>query len=91
MKYFSSALQYECKSFGVTIQLLSPVFVRTNLLVDYSAIVYKQPQFLMPSADVYARNAVKTLGVSDNTTGYFWHDIEVRVIETRDLDLNHLA
>ena len=37
----------------------------------------KEPSFLIPDAISYARQAVGTIGISDETTGYMTHQLQV--------------
>lgn len=72
------ALQYECKPNGIDVQLLSPFFVRTKLN-GYSQKIMTGGLFI-PDAETYARSAIFTLGKSDETTGYWPHAIQVKII-----------
>ncbi|XP_005182156.1 inactive hydroxysteroid dehydrogenase-like protein 1 [Musca domestica] len=73
MRNFTTTLRYEVRHLGITVQLLSPHFVSTKL-VDFSSYL-QRGNFLVPTADVYARHAIQTLGKDDTTTGYFWHTL----------------
>lgn len=75
VKNFTMALQYECKPYGIDVQLLSPYFVRTKLH-SYSASVMAG-NFFIPDVETYVRSAVFTLGKTDETTGYWPHAIQV--------------
>lgn len=71
--YFVQALKYEYKNSGVVIQSLTPLYVATRM-TRYSETL-SNPNLLIPSASVYARHAVATLGYSARTTGYLPHSI----------------
>lgn len=73
--YFVQALKYEYKNSGVVIQSLTPLYVATRM-TRYSETL-SNPNLLIPSASVYARHAVATLGYSARTTGYLPHSIMV--------------
>ncbi|KAF4530479.1 hypothetical protein B566_EDAN014681 [Ephemera danica] len=74
MDSFSQALNYECRSSGVTVQTLTPGYVNTQM-VSYSPSL-KRGGLLVPSAAVFAKNAILTMGVSNKTTGYWSHGLE---------------
>lgn len=79
MDYFSQSLQYECKDSNVTVQTLIPWFVNTRM-VGYSKEL--QNSWFVPDADKYARHSIKTLGISERTTGYWVHDIVASLISS---------
>lgn len=72
---FTLALQEETKKLGITVQLLSPNFVITQIN-SYSTPIMNGNIFI-PKPDEYAKWAVSTLGMVDETTGYFWHGVQV--------------
>lgn len=74
---FTRALQEETKHLGITVQLLSPNFVVTKINRYSSAIM--SGNIFIPKPHEYAKWAVKTLGRVDHTTGYIWHDVQVRL------------
>ncbi|XP_061396470.1 inactive hydroxysteroid dehydrogenase-like protein 1 [Musca vetustissima] len=73
MRNFTLTLQHEVRPLGITVQLLSPFFVSTKL-VDFSTWL-RRGNLFVPTADVYVRDAIRTLGKVNVTTGYFWHTI----------------
>ena len=75
LDYFAQALRYEYKNHGIVIQSLRPFYVNTKM-TRYSKTLTSNG-FLVPSAEVYARHAVATLGYSGRTTGYWPHTIQV--------------
>ncbi|KAG8437722.1 hypothetical protein GDO86_008436 [Hymenochirus boettgeri] len=72
---FSQELQSELYSKGIFVQSLAPLCVATNGITPYRAS-HRFP-FLVPSSEVYAHHAVKTLGVSHRTTGYWAHSVQL--------------
>ncbi|XP_069495839.1 inactive hydroxysteroid dehydrogenase-like protein 1 [Ambystoma mexicanum] len=74
--HFSRVLHHEYASKGIFVQTLTPGCVVTNM-ISFSRKLCNSP-WLVPSASVYARHAVSTLGFSTNTTGYWSHSIQVR-------------
>ncbi|XP_060561793.1 inactive hydroxysteroid dehydrogenase-like protein 1 isoform X2 [Ruditapes philippinarum] len=75
LDYFAQALRYEYKNNGIVIQSLRPFYVNTKM-TRYSKTLTSNG-FLVPSAEVYAKHAVATLGYSGRTTGYWPHTIQM--------------
>ncbi|XP_055592184.1 inactive hydroxysteroid dehydrogenase-like protein 1 [Uranotaenia lowii] len=71
---FTLAMQYELEPFGITCQLVSPLFVTTKMN-NFSTTVMEGGLFI-PDAESYAKSAVFTLGKSKQTTGYWTHGIQ---------------
>ncbi|KAK7098894.1 inactive hydroxysteroid dehydrogenase-like protein 1 [Littorina saxatilis] len=74
LDYFSQALEYEYRDDGITVQCLMPFYVATRM-TRYSETLSKT-SFFIPNADTFARSAVRTLGFSTRTTGYFPHTMQ---------------
>ncbi|XP_064635582.1 inactive hydroxysteroid dehydrogenase-like protein 1 isoform X1 [Lineus longissimus] len=74
LDHFSRALHYEYKDKGITVQCLMPFYVATRM-TSYSKSL-SNPSLLIPSASAYARNALRTLGYSTRTSGYWPHTIQ---------------
>ncbi|XP_030763053.1 inactive hydroxysteroid dehydrogenase-like protein 1 [Sitophilus oryzae] len=74
VKNFTQALQYEYASKGLTIQHLAPMFVATKMN-HFSDRIHKKSLFV-PDAESYAKYAVSTLGVLDDSSGYWTHGIQ---------------
>lgn len=75
LDYFARGLKYEYKNHGIVIQSLRPFYVNTKM-TRYSKTLTSHG-FLVPSAEVYARHAVATLGYSGRTSGYWPHTVQV--------------
>ncbi|KAG8239188.1 hypothetical protein J437_LFUL018380 [Ladona fulva] len=75
LKSFSDALRYEYQGSGITVQHLSPLFVNTKMN-EFSHRLRKS-SVIVPDATTYAKNAVHTLGVTDHSTGYWAHGVQV--------------
>lgn len=75
VKNFTIALQTEYEPHGLTIQLITPMFVRTKMN-EYSSTVMKG-NLLIPDVQSYTNSAVFTLGKTSRTTGYWSHGIQV--------------
>ncbi|XP_038053152.1 inactive hydroxysteroid dehydrogenase-like protein 1 [Patiria miniata] len=71
LDYFTRALQYEYKTKGIFIQSLMPSYVATKM-TDFKDGPH-QSSLMIPSAYLYAKHAVSTLGRSTQTTGYWPH------------------
>ncbi|CAG2059872.1 unnamed protein product [Timema podura] len=74
VKHFSLALAEECRGSGVSIQTLTPSFLKSTSMSKNS--FWETDNFLFPSAEVFARHAVNTLGISNHTTGYWLHGLQ---------------
>lgn len=68
---FSRDLGSEYKRFGIVVQCLMPGYVATKM----SKI--KKPTWMAPSPKKYVRCALQTVGVEDETTGYYPHSLLV--------------
>lgn len=74
IKSFSDALRFEYKTNNITVQHLSPMFVNTKMN-DFSHRV-RETKLFVPDAVTYASYAVNTLGVLNQSTGYWAHGIQ---------------
>ncbi|XP_055547198.1 inactive hydroxysteroid dehydrogenase-like protein 1 [Wyeomyia smithii] len=74
MHNFTLAMQYELEPFGITCQLVSPLFVTTKMN-SYSDTIMAGGVFI-PNAKSFAKYAVFTLGKTKQTTGYWSHGIQ---------------
>lgn len=75
---FSLDLNYEYSKFGITIQCLVPGYVATKM----SKI--RKSTWMAPSPNKYVREAIKTIGIFDHTTGYWPHTLLLGVIHFLD-------
>lgn len=75
MKNFTLAIQNEFAKYGISVQLITPLFVRTKMN-NYSTTVMAG-SILFPDVESYTKSAVFTLGRSSETTGYWSHGIQV--------------
>lgn len=73
---FTEDLSIEYGKRGIIVQSVLPGFVCSNM----SKI--KKPTWLAPSADLYVKSALRTVGISRHTTGYYPHAIMQLVINT---------
>uniref|UniRef100_A0A7M4E327 Hydroxysteroid dehydrogenase like 1 n=1 Tax=Crocodylus porosus TaxID=8502 RepID=A0A7M4E327_CROPO len=72
--YFSRALYYEYAPKGIFVQSLIPLVIATNM-TQFSRLLSSK-SFIIPTAEVYARHAISTLGISRRTTGYWGHFVQ---------------
>ncbi|ETN57860.1 steroid dehydrogenase [Anopheles darlingi] len=76
---FTLAMQHELEPFGITCQLVSPMFVTTKMN-NFSTTIMEGGLFI-PNAEMYAKFATFTLGKTKQTTGYWSHGIQYGVIK----------
>ena len=80
---FTIALEYEYASQGITMQVIHPSFVSTNMTY------MPKSGLTVPSPDTFVESAIRTLGVSRSNYGYWVHGIlGVFVLETIPLFLH---
>lgn len=72
---FSEDLSTEYSSQGIIVQSVLPGFVATNMTR------LKRTSILTPSADAFVAAAIRTIGYSRHTTGYFPHAIMKLIID----------
>ena len=72
-----SGLAYEYAQKGITIQSVCPGPVRTDMLHSIFKEKLENPgfKFFAPNAQTYTASAMRTLGFSSHTTGYWKHAI----------------
>lgn len=75
---FSEDLATEYSKFGITVQCLLPGYVATNMSKIRSST------WMAPSPLNYTKEALKTVGVMERTTGYFPHTLLVGVVHALD-------
>jgi 17beta-estradiol 17-dehydrogenase / very-long-chain 3-oxoacyl-CoA reductase len=74
VRNFTLALQYELAPFGITVQLITPLFVTTKM--NQFSTTVMSGGILVPDAESYTRSAVWTLGKTSKTTGYWSHGLQ---------------
>jgi len=81
--FFVQALSAECEGSGVIIQGVHPGVVQSNMtkLINEKGKSKEMPNFLFPSADVYAESALATVGHTDYTHGYWGHSLHRGVMD----------
>ncbi|XP_038655632.1 inactive hydroxysteroid dehydrogenase-like protein 1 [Scyliorhinus canicula] len=73
LDHFSRALHFEYASKGIFVQSLLPFYVKNSTAHSDGLCIYS---WIAPSANVYARHAISTLGISHRTSGYWMHSIQ---------------
>jgi short-subunit dehydrogenase len=79
MTSFTDAIRIECKGSGVEVQTLNPWYVKKDVAsIASSELQAKEGGTLcVPTAELYAKHAVATLGVANKTAGYWPHGLQV--------------
>lgn len=75
VKNFTLAIQKEFAPYGISIQLVTPMYVRTKMN-NYSTTVMAG-SILIPDVESYTKSVVFCLGKTNETTGYWTHGIQV--------------
>jgi len=76
--FFSRGLAYECNDKGVLIQCVCPGPVFTDMLTKL-IITKDKPYAVMPTSEVFAKQALNTLGFSAyRTAGYWAHSLIIK-------------
>uniref|UniRef100_A0A915PYX3 Uncharacterized protein n=1 Tax=Setaria digitata TaxID=48799 RepID=A0A915PYX3_9BILA len=75
VSWLTKIVQGEYANTNIIIQEVNPMIVVTKLAK------VRKPSFFRPQADVYARSAVRTIGIIKHTTGYFAHQIKVECLK----------
>lgn len=73
---FSTDLQAEYKKYGIIVQCVLPGYVATNM----SKI--KHSSWMVPSPATFVNSALKTIGIQEQTTGYYPHSLLVTAINS---------
>ena len=76
---FSRSLAIEYKGKGITVQSLCPGGVDTGMIAFLPE--KNKAKFFIPSPEEFAASAVRTIGFSDNTCGFWPHSINAYILE----------
>lgn len=79
---FTIALQYEYASSGITIQVVNPSYVSTNMTY------HSRPSLLVPDPFTFVESSIRTLGVSRKTNGYWTHGLMAGMIACLPLSMH---
>lgn len=75
IKNFTLAIRNEFAPHGITVQLVTPMYVQTKMNAFSEKIL--KGNILIPDVKSYTKSAVFTLGKTHKTTGYWSHGIQV--------------
>jgi len=75
--YFTRCLQHEYRGSGIEIQCIMPFYVSTAM-TRFSGIL-QQLRLFVPDAPTFVSHALRTLGHSKRTTGYWSHGIQYAI------------
>jgi 17beta-estradiol 17-dehydrogenase / very-long-chain 3-oxoacyl-CoA reductase len=67
---FSDDLRLEYKQHGITIQTVCPFFVSTKLIKS------ARSSWAVPSPRTFVKSALRNVGISEKTTGYYPHALQ---------------
>ena len=81
MDFLSKALAYEYPK--ITIQTISPMYVCTDM-VGFSPIL-RSSRFFVPSPEAFVSQAIRTIGFSNDTTGYWSHGLQTTLMNCFDV------
>ncbi|XP_061365783.1 very-long-chain 3-oxoacyl-CoA reductase-like protein At1g24470 [Gastrolobium bilobum] len=70
----SSSLYVEYKQYGIHVQCQVPLYVATNMVSKVAAI--KRDSLFVPTAEGYARAAIRVIGYEPKCTPYWAHSIQ---------------
>ncbi|CAL4063904.1 unnamed protein product, partial [Meganyctiphanes norvegica] len=80
VEYFSLSLESEYSRSGITVQTVCPSYVATNM-TSFSPLI-NTPSLVTPSADTFAASAVRTLGYTSLTSGFWTHGIQSWIVNS---------
>lgn len=74
VRNFTLAIQEELAPYGITVQLVSPMFVITKM--NNFSTTLMSGGILIPNAESYTKCALFTLGKTDQTNGFWTHSVQ---------------
>jgi len=75
VEYFSASLQTEYARDNIDVQIVVPNYISTKMTKWSNALQAKN--FIFPDAKSFVDNAVATIGRTNNTAGYWSHDLQL--------------
>lgn len=78
IRLLTLAIERELAPHGVTVQLVSPMFLVTKL--NRFSTTLQAGGLFIPDVETYTASALNTLGKTNRTNGYFMHSIQYAVI-----------
>ena len=79
IRNFTLAIQEELEPFGITVQLVSPMFLVTKMNAFSDKVM--SGGLLVPSVESYTRSALFTLGKTNRTNGWWSHAVQYAVFK----------
>ncbi|CAD5232756.1 unnamed protein product [Bursaphelenchus xylophilus] len=76
--WLTETLRKEYKGCGITIQTLTPFMVDTKMASNFRDA--RMPKVFLPDAETFAKSAINTIGIVDETTGYIGHQLQKEII-----------
>ena len=76
--FFSRGLRYEYEPKGIVIQTICPSYVCTEM-TSFSENL-SRPSLFVPSPEAFVRSAIKTLGYTNYTTGFWTHGLQTNLL-----------
>lgn len=76
VRFFTEALNMECNSQGVTVQLMIPNMVDTKMAKGYAEASNIKPGLLCPAPDVFVKKAIQTIGRETVTAPHWPHEFQ---------------
>lgn len=74
IRNFTLAIQEELERFGITVQLVSPMFLVTKMNAFSDRVM--SGGLLIPSVESYAKSSLFTLGKTSRTNGWWSHSVQ---------------
>lgn len=79
IRNFSLAIQEELEPFGITVQLVSPMFLVTKMNAFSERVM--SGGMLIPSVESYTKSMLFTLGKTNRTNGWWSHSVQYAVMK----------
>ena len=76
VNYFSRALAFEYPK--LTIQTVNPMYVCTDMVAFSDTL--KKPSIFVPTPETFVNSAIRTIGFSSCTTGYWSHSLQTALM-----------
>lgn len=74
VEFFSKTLEYEYSCYNIQVQTLTPSYIATKM-TSWSDTL-QSANIMTPDASTFAKNAVATIGRTNETTGYWAHGVQ---------------
>ncbi|XP_076472174.1 very-long-chain 3-oxoacyl-CoA reductase-like [Babylonia areolata] len=74
--FFSEALNQEYSSQGVSIQVVTPMLVQSNMSVNISVVAGMTGELMFPTSDHFVQKALRTIGREPTTSAHWPHELQ---------------